>query len=195
MLTQVTNAVPWSCTERNVGVRMTPFGLFRREAIRIVCKRIRIYTRIAMQSVGWNADFTIGRKQMFTWKKSWIRTWNEWTLKVTYRFELGCQRTSETLGRSDRVEVFLWCNNPNISVRSGLDGCTDDLNRQKRFAIPRKLCPVKIIRQKFTSITEIEFTWHCGLEAMQCRNQFMAVAVVSCPLKPNVLICFEPFQT
>ena len=61
MLTQVTDAVPWSCTERNVGVRMTSFALFRREAIRIVRVRIRIKSWIVMQSVDRNDKFAVFR--------------------------------------------------------------------------------------------------------------------------------------
>ena len=61
MLTQVTDAVPWSCTERNVGVRMTSFALFRREAIRIVRVRIRIKSWIVVQSVDRNDKFAVFR--------------------------------------------------------------------------------------------------------------------------------------
>ena len=60
-LTKFTDAVPWSCTERNVGVRMTSFALFLREAIRIVRVRIRIKSWIVMQSVDRNDKFAVFR--------------------------------------------------------------------------------------------------------------------------------------
>ena len=135
-----TDTISGTSTERQVSVRMATDRLFRWEAIRIEDVRFGIDPRIVMKGVDSDDELASRWNRVITWMQllSEKCALNE---GKCYQSEWVLLSIAGLQVRWDTFEAFLWCNTPNISVQPGPGAYTDDLNHQKRCAIPRRLVP------------------------------------------------------